>query len=218
MKKELYDTIVNNLKKNTPISVTITPANKCVEVDLVGEHLQDSPDYDFIMGEFESWFYDEGNSLTDYATANSFDFGFSMDRNQLKCDIVFIETNDPYYNFDGYNNYEVSDILTNKLMEVLLVNLGIKEEDFDEDLFDAEFNYENSALEVMNFFYDEKEIVLSSNDIKIIKADLEKLISSWELSERMEENDKRVILERGAGNILMDGPVAYSCTINLDDE
>lgn len=211
MKKDLYDIVTDNLKKNIPVITTVLPASQHVDVEL-GEDLQCTPEYKFLLQEFETWFYEEGSDLIEYANANSFTFRFSIKESDLLCNIFFVETNDT--SFHSYFDHELEEILSDGLRETMIKELNIPKENFDEDCFTAEIVYDG-RFSVLEFYYEGRKILLNAQDLNTVKKEMEEIFSTWVTSYLTDQSDLRVLIERG-GSFVIEKPVFKSCVIEIN--
>ena len=210
MKKDLYDIVTDNLKKNIPVITTVRPASQHVDIELCND-LQRTPEYNFLLQEFEKWFYEEGSDLIEYANANSFTFSFSIKESDLLCNISFVETNDT--SFHSYFDHELEEILSDGLRETMIKELKIPRENFDEDCFTAEIVYDG-GFSVLEFYYEGRKILLNSQDLKTIMKEIEEIFSTWETSGLTDPSDLKVLIERG-GSFVIEKPVFKSCVIEI---
>lgn len=215
MEKPLYDKIVSLLEKNIPVNITITPANKCVEVTL-GEELKNTEDHDFLMGEFEVWFYEEGAEIVENSLSNHFDFEFLLEKNALNCHVVFIETNDAWCY--SIHDRKLSSILSHIVKVILLRKLKITEELFDDGLLDAEIEYLNSSFNCFKFYYDEKRVDFTEEELSVLKKEVEIIISEWGVWGESDREVKRIFYEISSGYFVVEIPHDYNILINRDEE
>lgn len=210
MDKKLYNKVFLLLQSNTSVKVTFSPVLKAVETE-VSVKFQDENEYQLLCEEFESWFYEEGNDKIECGISNHFDYEFYLEDGNLCCTASFIESTDTWYSHNS--GYDKSDILTDNIKSLVIKNLGLDEQEFDEYAFEAEIEYE-CEFKVLHFYYNDKEINTNNSELKIMKKEIENVFALWNINDI---SNAKISLEAGY-IFIIEEPKTFDFIVEVDEK